>query len=222
MGLARTHGEVGRHLPVTELDLMNLRPLSRFGARLLSVLLLAGCARDAATPLEPETNPLSSAVSTEQFQQSAALLGLLPVRGVTRAVPLQQDISVSAVIGQDGGTISIPDAGLTLVVPPGAVTASTKFTATALAGRLVAYEFEPHGTKFPVPLQFRQDTRKLSILGVVTAPVLDGAYFTDRNKLSQTFGIAAVNEILPATVDLLRLQVGFPINHFSGYLVSWH
>jgi hypothetical protein len=202
---------------------MNLRSLSRFGARLLSVFLLAGCARDAATPLEPDTNTNgSSSIATEQFQQSAALLGLLPVRGVIRIVPLGQNISVSAVIGQDGGTISIPDAGLTLVVPPGAVTSSTKFTATALAGRLAAYEFEPHGTKFAVPLRFTQDLKKLSLLGVVTAPILDGAYFTDASRLNQAAGLAAVSEILPATVDLLRLRVGFPINHFSGYLVSWH
>jgi len=199
---------------------MNLRPLSRFGARLLSVLLLAGCARDAATPLEPDAG--TSAVSIEHFEQSAALLGLVPVRGVTRVSPLAQNISVSAVIGSDGGTISIPDAGLTLVVPAGAVTSSTTFTATALAGRLVAYEFEPHGTKFAVPLQFTQDLRKVSLVGVVTAPVLDGAYFTDASRLNQTIGFGAVSEIVPATVDLLRLQVGFPINHFSGYLVSWH
>ena len=203
---------------------MNLRSLSRFGARLLSVFLLAGCARDAATPLEPDSNSsnISSTTSTEQFEQSASILGLLPVRGVTRTVPLLQNISVSALIGQDGGTISIPAAGLTLVVPPGAVTSSTKFTATALAGRLVAYEFEPHGTKFPVPLQFTQDLTKLSLVGAVTAPVLDGAYFTDTSKLNQNLGRAAASEILPATVDLLRLRVGFPINHFSGYLVSWH
>lgn len=202
---------------------MNLRSLSRFGARLLSVFLLAGCARDAATPFEPNaSSSISGTTSTEQFQQSATLLGLLPVRGVTRVVPLEQDIAVSAVIGPDGGTISIPDAGLTLVVPPGAVTSSTNFTATALAGRLVAYEFEPRGTKFPVSLRFTQDLQKVSLLGVVTAPVLDGAYFTDITKLNQNLGRAAVSEILPATVDLLRLRVGFPINHFSGYLISWH
>ncbi len=194
---------------------MNLRPLSRFGARLLSLFLLAGCARDVATPLEP-----TAGISPEQ---SPALLGgLLPVRGVTRAVPLSQDVSVSAVIGADGGTISIPEAGLTLVVPAGAVTSSTTFTATALAGRLVAYEFEPHGTKFAVPLQFTQDLRKVSLVGTLTSPLLDGAYFTDKTRLNQTVGIAAVSEILPATVDLLKMRVGFPINHFSGYLVSWH
>jgi hypothetical protein len=194
---------------------MNLRPLSRFGARLLSVFLLAGCARDAATPLEPNSGAISS-------EESPALQGLLPVRGVTRVAPLAQDISVSAVIDKDGGTISIPDAGLTLVIPAGAVTSGTKFTATALAGRLVAYEFEPHGTKFAVPLQFTQDLRKVSLVGTLTAPLLDGAYFTDAARLNQTSGIAAVSEVLPATVDVLRTRVGFPINHFSGYLVSWH
>ena len=74
---------------------MTLRSLSRFGARLLSVFLLAGCARDAATPLEPDTNAntcTSTASTTEQFQQSATLLGLLPVRGVTRIIPLSQNI----------------------------------------------------------------------------------------------------------------------------------
>jgi hypothetical protein len=193
---------------------MNLRPLSRFGARLLSIFLLAGCARDAATPLEPNVAVPS--------KPSPALLGLLPVRGVTRNVALQKDISVSAVIGKAGGTISIPDAGLTLVVPPGAVTSNTKFTATALSGRLVAYEFEPHGTKFNVPLQFTQDLKKVTLLAALTSPLMDGAYFTDEGKLNQNLGLAAVTELLPATVDLLRGRVSFPIKHFSGYLVSWH
>ena len=193
---------------------MNLRPLSRFGARLLSIFLLAGCARDAATPLEPNV--------AIPAKPSPALLGLLPVRGVTRNTALQQDISVSAVIGKAGGTISIPDAGLTLVVPPGAVTSNTKFTATALAGRLVAYEFEPHGTKFAVPLKFSQDLRKVSLLAALTSPLMDGAYFTDEGKLNQTLGLATVTELLPATVDLLQGRVSFPIKHFSGYLVSWH
>ena len=193
---------------------MNLRPLSRFGARLLSIFLLAGCARDAATPVEP-----SVAVASKP---SPALLGLLPVRGVTRNASLQQDISVSAVIGKAGGTLSIPEAGLTLVVPPGAVASNTKFTATALAGRMVAYEFEPHGTNFAVPLKFSQDLRKVSLLGALTSPLMDGAYFTDEGKLNQDLGLAVVTELLPATVDLLRWRVSFPVTHFSGYLVSWH
>ena len=192
---------------------MVFRPLARFGARLASILLLAGCARDAAAPLEPTAIP---------NKPNAALLGLLPVRGVTRAIPLTRDIAVSAVIGKQGGTISIPEAGLTLVVPKGAVASDVKFTATALAGKLVAYDFQPHGTTFAVPLQFSQDLRKTSLLGILTAPLLDGAYFVDSSKLNQSSGTAFVSELRSATVNLLQFRASFPINHFSGYLVSWH
>jgi hypothetical protein len=192
---------------------MAFRPLSRFGARLLSIVLLAGCARDGASPVEPTAVPP---------KPNAALLGLLPVRGVTRAVPLAKDISVSAVIGPKGGTISIPEAGLTLVVPANAVQTNTAFKATAIAGKLVAYEFEPHGTTFAVPLRFTQDLRKTSLLGVLTAPLMDGAYFTDRSKLNNPSGLAIVSELRPVVVNLLKSQASFPIDHFSGYLISWH
>lgn len=191
---------------------MAFRPLSRLGARLLSIVLLAGCARDAASPVGPTTPPP---------QPNAALLGLLPVRGLTRATPLATDISVSAVIDKKGGTLSIPEAGLTLVVPPGAVSSRTTFVATALAGKLVAYEFEPHGTTFAVPLQFSQDLKKTSLLGVLSAPLLQGAYFPSSSLLDQKYERALVTEVIPATTDLLRGRVGFPIKHFSGYLVSW-
>lgn len=192
---------------------MSFRTLSRFGARLASVLFLAGCARDAAAPVEPVDIP---------NKPEAALLGLLPVRALTRAAPLAIDISVSAVIGKSGGTISIPEAGLTLVVPKGAVSSDVRFTATALAGKIVAYDFQPHGTTFAVPLQFSQDLRKTSLLTTLTAPLLDGAYFTDASMLNQASGTALVSELRSATVNLLQFRASFPINHFSGYLVSWH
>lgn len=191
---------------------MFLRTLSRFGARLASVLLLAGCARDAAAPVGPAMPDIPD----------AALLGLLPVRGVTRAMPLAKDIAVSTVIGSKGGTLTIPEAGLTLVVPAGAVSSDVTFTATALAGKLVAYDFEPHGTKFAVPLQFNQDLRKTNLLATLTAPLIDGAYFADNSRLNQASGTAFVSELRSATVNLLQFRASFPIDHFSGYLISWH
>ena len=194
---------------------MAFRPLSRFGARLLSIFLLAGCARDAASPLEP------TAVIPPK-PNSGLLSSLLPVRGLLRSSPLAKDITVSEVIGIKGGTLTIPTAGLTVTVPPGAVTKNTTFKATAIAGRLVAYEFEPHGTKFAVPLKFTQDLRKTTLLSILTAPLMDGAYFTDRSKLNQTLGIALVTELKPVVVNLLKFQASFPVDHFSGYLISWH
>lgn len=188
-------------------------PFARLGVRLLALVLLAGCTRDSATPLDP------TAVTTP----SPALLSWLqPVRGVTRDTPLARDIEVSATIGPKGGTLTIPEAGLTLVVPPKAVNANVTFTATALAGNAVAYDFQPHGMKFAVPLQFTQDLRKTSVLTLATAPLLDGAYFADNRQVDRFSAFALVNEISRANVDLLRFRVGFPIEHFSGYLVSWH
>lgn len=193
---------------------MARRPFSRFGARLLSIFLLAGCARDGASPVEP--------TAVVPSKPNALLLGLIPVRGVTRNQALTKDYTVSAVIDKKGGTLTIPEAGLTLVVPPGAVSMKTQFTAKALKGKLVAYEFEPHGVRFDVPLQFTQDLKKVTLLNALTAPLMDGAYFTDAGKLDQNAGRAFVSELLPATLELLKFRVSFPVKHFSGYLVSWH
>ena len=112
-GSSATLGALARYPFTSELAPMALRPLSRFGARLLSIFLLAGCARDTASPVEP------TALFRPTKPNSAAPRGLLPVRGVTRARRSPKDITVSAVIGKKGGTITIPDAGLTLVVPAG-------------------------------------------------------------------------------------------------------
>jgi hypothetical protein len=77
-------------------------------------------------------------------------------------------------------------------------------------------EFEPHGARFDVPLQFTQDLKKTSVLGAITGTLTNGAYFTDRSKLSQGTGLAVVSEVLPAVTDLLNFRVTFPIKHFSG------
>ena len=196
---------------------MARRPFARFGARLLSIFLLAGCARDAASPLEPTV-----AVPEKPNAGLLGLGGLLPVRGVLRNQPLSKDYTVKEVIDKKGGTITIPEAGLTLVVPAGAVAKKTEFKVTALQGRLVAYEFEPHGVRFDKPLQFTQDLKKVTLLNALLSPLMDGAYFTDEGKLDQKAGRAFVSELLPATIDLLKFRVTFPIKHFSGYLVSWH
>ena len=189
---------------------MFLRTLSRFGARLVSVLLLAGCARDAAAPVGPAAAPDSA---------NAALLGLLPVRGVTRAMPLAQDIAVSAVIGSNGGTLTIPEAGLTLVVPAGAVSSDVTFTATALAGKIVAYDFEPHGTRFAVPLVLIQD---LNLTQWLSGPAssLQLGYFKDDAQIDDARGVAQIDEWETTTVNIGGAVLTAIVPHFSGYMVS--
>ena len=122
-------------------------------------------------------------------------------------------------IGSEGGSFAIPEAGLRVVVPRGAVTVSTDFSATAIAGRAVAYEFEPHGTAFARPLQVTQELRGTAWVGL---PLLNfrAAYFKEREQLDPLTSLLQADELLPLSVDLLRLQLRFNVEHFSGYAVS--
>src|SRR4051812_3992246 len=56
----------------------------------------------------------------------------LPI--IRRITPLATDVSVSATIGLLGGTLLIPQAGLTVVIPPLALRTPTKITLTAYKG----------------------------------------------------------------------------------------
>ena len=203
--------------------------MQRFASRTLTtfaagtLLILAGC-RDSISPA-PATRPDAS--------QPEALLGLnIPIvdnllgAGDTvvvlqRVVPLPSNITVTKVIGSGGGTISVPDAGLTVAVPAGAVSYPTPFTVTALAGRAVAYEFGPHGTKFAKQLTMTQDLR-VSYLTPESLRYMhfQAGYFSTTTNLINNLLRAIVGELLPASADSSSMVVRFNVSHFSGYLVA--
>ena len=60
-------------------------------------------------------------------------LGLTSTDGVLRDTPLPYPITVSKTIGRAGGVLSIPAAGVTVIVPAGALNGDTKITMTARA-----------------------------------------------------------------------------------------
>ena len=134
-----------------------------------------------------------------------------------RITPLSADITKSAVIGVDGGTISIPEAGFTLTVPREALAAPTTITVTAVQGGAVAYEFEPKGLIPKKKFVFSQDLGSTLGAGLLNA-LYKGGYFESRAEIDQTSGTATVHEIINATFDPLVIR--FPISHFSGYLVA--
>ena len=197
------------------------RTLTTFAAGTL--LILAGC-RDSIAPA-PAALPNGG--------RPEALLGLnIPIidnllgTGDTvvvlqRATPLPSDITVAKVIGSAGGTITVPGAGLTVSVPSGAVAYPTTFTVTALAGRAVAYEFGPHGTKFAKPLTMTQDLR-VSYLTPESLQYLhfNAGYFSSTTNLIDRLLRAIVSELLPASADASSMVVRFNVSHFSGYLVA--
>ena len=153
---------------------------------------------------------------------------------VQRNRPLEQDIVVTQSIGRNGGTIEIRDAGLTVTFPRGAVPVSAEgelveITVTALAGNQVAYEFEPHGIVFEVPVQIEQHVRFTNVspsanarLGSASAAdEPTGAYFPDRSALLGD-GTAVVTEFQETTAPttLNGAKFRWQIEHFSGYLLA--
>lgn len=134
-----------------------------------------------------------------------------------RITPLSADITRSAVIGVEGGTISIPEAGFTLTVPREALQVPTTITVTAVQGSAVAYEFEPKGL---IPLKKFVFSQELgSTLGAgLLGTLYKGGYFESRAEINGSTGAAEVHEIINATFDALAIR--FPISHFSGYLVA--
>jgi len=145
--------------------------------------------------------------------------GLLQLPLLQRLVPLGQSYTATSTIGTAGGSIAIPRAGVTITFPAGAVAAPTSITVTALAGSNVAYEFEPHGLVFQNPPVITQELGLTQLANnLLLAPSLEGAYYASPAQLAG--GSAVVQEEIPASVDLLRLRLTFPIRHFSGYAVT--
>lgn len=187
----------------------------------VALTTLTGCA-DA-----PLTAPERALTPTAQ-PQHGLLENLVSASVLTRLVPLGTTYRASAVIGSAGGRVHLPQTGLTLTVPAGAVSGPTTFTVTAPAGAGVWYEFGPSGARFAKPLTVTQDVRftalsALTALSSLTArfapPALEAGYFVDGTQDDAT-GTAVVQEFLPVTLDTKRLEVRFQVNHFSGYMVS--
>ena len=152
------------------------------------------------------------------------LLGLLrdmvSKDALTWKNPLADDIKVSAVIGKEGGSLSIPAAGFYLTIPEGAVQEPTDFTVTALKGKLVAYEFGPHGITFKKALQARQDLTPTDWRLLQLRPLVAG-YFSDEAHLDYAAKTALLSEVITGVTTPLTKQFKFSIEHFSGYVVAW-
>ena len=177
---------------------------------------IAACSGEPTAPKAPLATP--AAPSADLI---GGLLGtvtnLISLPGVQRTSPLAASITVSQTIGTGGGTLSIPAAGVTVVVPAGALSKSTVITMTARKGYLVAYDFAPHGITFAKPLVF---TQKLTgtTANILTAPLLKLGYYSDPSLLTAVGGL--VTELLSGNVNLLNWTFTSNIKHFSGYMVG--
>lgn len=201
-----------------------MRRLLRCVAAASAFAAVISCQGDVTAPgATPSRAPAGHGASAN-LTSADVLAYVDTVLVIRRLETLSQDETVSAVIGPEGGRLSLSDVGATLTVPPGALAAPTTISMTARAGPFVAYEFEPHGTHFPVALTFEQDLR-----GTWAAKSrwfrhsLQGAYYD--SDLTSAFVdpwqlFARVVEERPSTLDHSGHHLTFTIEHFSGYLLS--
>ena len=186
---------------------------------LAAVSLVSSSCRDATAPIARTSAPDALLGLPSGLGGGVSTLVDTTVNTLQFAVPLLSDISRSATIGPEGGTIDIPETGFHLDVPKNAVYAPTLITVTAVQGSTVAYEFEPHGLTLNKRLIATQSLSPTTLVSSLLGQSFTGAYFTSRDDLHLD-GTALVHELEPTTSDLLSLQVRFSIGHFSGYLVG--
>lgn len=185
--------------------------------------LFALCALSAAAAACSDSPRVTAPVAATSSNGASHQLLASPtsVNVVTRNVPLDTSETASAVIGVFGGRITLPNAGLTVVIPPLALTTPTQITATAVAGREIAYEFEPHGTHFLVPVRMTQNLSGTSAsTGGLLPTTLYAGYFLNTSDLDQLTGTALISELLGTSVSLWTNTVSFSVGHFSGYLIG--
>lgn len=195
-----------------------------------ALLGLAAC-RDVVAPPTPPAAPAPNALLgiipipiLDPIVAQVPILGPLLVPDtvvvVQRVVALRYDITQTKFIGSGGGQISIPAAGVTLVVPAGAVDVPTPITMTAVAGRGLVYEFGPKGMTFKKPLTIKQDLTVTSLdLRLLSRMKFNGGYFKSRSDLLGGL-LAIVYELLGAKTNASGTSVEFNVNHFSGYLIA--
>jgi hypothetical protein len=195
---------------------MRVRSLAALIAAVAVSVTLAACgATDSTAPTTPAAAP-KVAPDVASANLLTTLLGSpKTITPAHRLTPLASSITVSKNIGILGGTIAIPQAGFSVVIPPLAIPVTKKISVTAMAGDKLAYEFEPHGLKFTLPLVMTQSLTKTDasggLLGLLNLRV---GYFPDNSN------VTSVTELLGVQLDLLNQTAITTLWHFSGYIVA--
>jgi hypothetical protein len=187
---------------------MRHRLVVTLSVALTALLVASGCATDG--PVAPQNRLMPTEGASASKEQ------IVKVRPLERERGLDDDVQVTAKIGLLGGTLLLPAAGLTVVVPPGAVTQMTTFTIVAHKGNDIAYDFYPAGTQFVVPLVAMQDlsVTKAREGGTIDPFSLSVGYYPDPKWVNY------ISEILDADVSLPKQVSVFHIWHFSGYMFA--
>ena len=143
-----------------------------------------------------------------------------------RWAPVHQnaDQSVSAVVGPEGGTLSIPGADFSMTIPRGALIEPTEIRVVARAGTYVVYDMYPHGLQFRQPVTAAQGLSSVAGYGTPSGNSVRTAYLPDGKHVIRGDGFASATELQAATTyfygsEPVAETQEWILNHFSRYIL---
>jgi hypothetical protein len=130
--------------------------------------------------------------------------------------------SASAVIGPDGGTLSLPGSDFTMNIPSGALSTPTTITVVSKSGSHVEYEMLPHGLQFLKPVTAIQGLQNTATYGTDDGNAVRTAYLPEGRD-----GIDVDDSATPSELEAATTYYGaagaeshvWIINHFSRYIL---
>jgi hypothetical protein len=134
------------------------------------------------------------------------------------------DQSVSALVGPEGGTLSLPGADFSMEIPAGALTEPTTITVVARGGRFVVYDMYPHGLSFLQPVTAEQGLSTTASYQTWAGNAVRSAYLPEGREQIGYNGSAAPAELEAATTFFYGAQPVaethlWILNHFSRYIL---
>src|SRR5437762_10523954 len=166
-------------------------------------------------------NLLGSIIRVIGFQTSP---DGIPVRAVQWSSSHVNEVrSVSATIGYNGGTLTIPGSDFSITFPQGALSQPTSITIISDASGYVAYDMQPHGLHFAKQVIVTQRLKNTEVYGTPLALNAFCAYFA--TDLLDLGGILQALEIETTTIfsDPRSGQAEietWQLNHFSRYMLA--
>jgi hypothetical protein len=204
--------------------------MSKSGRTLLGLVaatsLVAVACSDASRSFPTGPDRATRVAKESPSNLLGGVLGLL-IAPVKRNSPLANDVVWSFYASPTaGGYTSNSSLGLTVAIPPGAVTQTVKITVTAMKGAPVAYGFSPH-LEFKRKVYITQNLKGTSA-GLLTPLLLKGAHFPGDRPQYTSDGMAIVDEVVPALLSnllggllgTLTRTMTFGVDHFTGWIVA--
>jgi len=148
----------------------------------------------------------------------------IPVNAVKwTGTHINQTRSVSAYIGQNGGTLALPSSDFTITFPSGALSQTTLITVVSDGDGYVAYDMRPHGLRFNKPVLVTQRLNHTAVYGTSLALKAAGAYFPqDPTDYSGTINALEIETttIFSSRNDGKADVETWLLNHFSRYMLA--